>query len=212
MTASQEDEGAPDRRQRRIDRRRSEILQAAAKVFAERGYASATTRQIALAADVAEGTLYNYFASKRDLLIAIAEETAAPMERALATAGPIRDRQAFTEMVAEGLHMTTAERWFLRAVAAEALVDQELLDNFLGRRVRHIHALLTAFVAERVASGEFRPVDASLAAQMLLGAFVGLLGPRMLADGEEAPGPERRRQLAEAFVDLLLPGLQATEN
>jgi len=73
-----------------------EILQAAARVFAERGYASATTRQIGQAADVAEGTLYNYFASKRDLLMAIAEETAAPMERALATAGPIRDRQAFS--------------------------------------------------------------------------------------------------------------------
>ena len=41
------------RRERRIERRRQEIMEAAAQVFAERGYANATTKEIALVADLA---------------------------------------------------------------------------------------------------------------------------------------------------------------
>ena len=59
------------RRDRRIVARRTQILEAAEVVFAAKGYHGATTREIAQAADVSEGTLYNYFASKRDLFVGL---------------------------------------------------------------------------------------------------------------------------------------------
>jgi AcrR family transcriptional regulator len=58
---------AHDRRTHSAERRR-QILRAAARVFADRGYATATIENVARAAHVAEGTIYNYFRSK-DLLI-----------------------------------------------------------------------------------------------------------------------------------------------
>ena len=64
-----------DRRRRRIARRRQKILSAAAQIFAEKGYANTSTKEIAFQADMGESTLYNYFDSKRDILLAIARET-----------------------------------------------------------------------------------------------------------------------------------------
>ena len=52
------------RRERRIANRRTLILEAAARLFAEKGFHRTTTRDIAEAADVSEGTLYNYFENK----------------------------------------------------------------------------------------------------------------------------------------------------
>src|SRR5215813_12553876 len=50
--------------------RTSEILEAARKVFAERGFHEATVEEIAEAARVAKGTVYLYYASKRDVYFA----------------------------------------------------------------------------------------------------------------------------------------------
>ncbi|PKQ19869.1 MAG: TetR/AcrR family transcriptional regulator [Actinobacteria bacterium HGW-Actinobacteria-6] len=56
---------------------RQRLLDAAAAVFSERGYARATTKEIAKSAGVAEGTIYRHFDDKRELFkAAFAERTA----------------------------------------------------------------------------------------------------------------------------------------
>lgn len=44
-----------------IEVRRTQILRGAAQVFSEKGFYQATTKETAQAADVSEGTIYNYF-------------------------------------------------------------------------------------------------------------------------------------------------------
>lgn len=61
------------------------VVRAAARVFDERGYASATTNHVAEEAGISIGSLYQYFASKDDLLVALAErhvDEALPAVRA----------------------------------------------------------------------------------------------------------------------------------
>ena len=53
---------------RRADRRRLEILRAAARIFRERGFAAAGMRDIAVAADLSPANLYHYFHGKEELL------------------------------------------------------------------------------------------------------------------------------------------------
>ncbi|HTI49870.1 MAG TPA: helix-turn-helix domain-containing protein [Planctomycetaceae bacterium] len=55
------------------ERRTEEILAAAAKLFAERGYADADTQELADRLGVGKGTLYRYFPSKRELFLAAAD-------------------------------------------------------------------------------------------------------------------------------------------
>jgi TetR/AcrR family transcriptional regulator, fatty acid metabolism regulator protein len=60
---------------RRAPDRRTVILKAAIKVFARYGYSRARTAVIAREARVAEGTIYNYFKSKDDLILTIFEQS-----------------------------------------------------------------------------------------------------------------------------------------
>ncbi len=78
--------------------RSAEILQAARRVFAEKGFNAATVDDVANAADVAKGTLYLYFKSKRDIYLAalkqgiqaINEETNRRVENERTIEGKLR--------------------------------------------------------------------------------------------------------------------------
>ncbi len=82
-------------REQKTDKR-ARILEAAVRVFAERGFFNATVAEIARAAGVADGTIYLYFKSKDDLLLQLFEEKMAELlssaEAALAeeTTAPAR--------------------------------------------------------------------------------------------------------------------------
>jgi TetR/AcrR family transcriptional regulator, cholesterol catabolism regulator len=71
----------------RADNRLQGLLDAAARLFAERGYAATSTRDIALAADMLPGSLYYHFASKEQMLVAVYE--AGVSELAAAVRGAI---------------------------------------------------------------------------------------------------------------------------
>lgn len=65
---------------------RERIERAALRVFARRGYATATVRDVAREAGVAQGLLYNYFAGKQQLLVAIARRGLADVAASFAAA------------------------------------------------------------------------------------------------------------------------------
>jgi len=206
MAAEERSERFLKRRQNRIERRRQEILAAAARVFAEKGYAATTIREIAAAADLAEGTLYTYFAGKRELLLAIASEVEAPMEAAVMAASQIRDRAGLVTLVEQALDLPAPQLAFMRTVLVEAWVDDHILEEFAAIRLGRIHRRLAAFIAERVADGAFRQVDPALTAQLVIGMFSAVLLPT-LRGATPPQSAEQRRILAESIVDLLLDGL-----
>src|SRR6185295_16988807 len=56
---------------------RERIIDAARQLFAAKGFEASTTRDIADAAGIASGTLFNYFAAKEDILALLAAEAVA---------------------------------------------------------------------------------------------------------------------------------------
>ncbi len=75
---------APARTRRRLSaaRRRTLILDAAAQLFAERGYSGASMTGIAAAAGIAPSVIYDHFASKRDLHLELLSQHARAMVQA----------------------------------------------------------------------------------------------------------------------------------
>ncbi|MCI0560049.1 MAG: TetR/AcrR family transcriptional regulator [Nitrososphaera sp.] len=63
--------GIPERKEREKEQRREEIINAAQKVFFEKGLQAATMDEIAEAAELSKGTLYLYYKSKEDLYLAV---------------------------------------------------------------------------------------------------------------------------------------------
>jgi AcrR family transcriptional regulator len=197
-----------ERQQRRVQRRKQEILAAAARVFADKGYASSTTKEIADAADVSEGTLYNYFGGKRDLLIAVADESQAPMQIAVQEAGQLETRAAMIAMFETAFDISETHLPFLRTLLTEAWIDDDILKEYLSVRLRRIAQPLQAFIRERVALGAFRPIDPEIGARVAIGMFAALIAPS-LRGLAPLPSHDECRTLATAIVDILLDGIRA---
>ena len=73
-------------RARRQDNRRLALLDAAAALFAERGYHAASTRELAAAVGMLPGSIYYHFPSKGDLLLAVYAEGVTRIEAAVRAA------------------------------------------------------------------------------------------------------------------------------
>jgi AcrR family transcriptional regulator len=198
------------RRQRRVARRRQQIMAAAARVFAQKGYPSATTREIADEADIAEGTLYNYFYSKRQILLGIFGDAEALMQAILLEGDQLDSREAMVTMFERALGLSELHLDFTRILFAEAMVDDGVLQDFVWGLLEDAHRRLQAFVAERIAVGTFRTIDSSLCAQLALGMFFSLIAP-VIRGVEPPPSPEQCRTSAETVVSILLDGLRARQ-
>jgi len=69
-----------------VQRRRHQIVDAAVELFIQNGFHKTTTRQIAKAAGVSIGSLYEYVASKEDVLYLVCDAIHAEMQRGMAEA------------------------------------------------------------------------------------------------------------------------------
>jgi AcrR family transcriptional regulator len=81
------------RRERKKTAARTQILTTAVELFARHGLDSVTVEQIAEAADVGKGTIYNYFKTKEDVVVAfmadIESRVQAKLGRLVASEGPL---------------------------------------------------------------------------------------------------------------------------
>jgi TetR/AcrR family fatty acid metabolism transcriptional regulator len=161
-------------RQALVEERRSQILNAAIRVFARKGYATATIHNIAAAAGVAEGTIYNYFRSKEDLLIHIPRHIAGPAFERLALELP----EVHSVEEAEQALVTLGSE-MVRRVAANARFVKVFLSAIphLSPRARREYLRLLplaaadvveAHVRQGIAAGLYRPdLDPAIVARTL---------------------------------------------
>src|SRR5262245_8856517 len=80
--------------------RRNQILDAATRAFAKRGYHNTTIRQIAGEAGVADGTIYIYFKNKTDLLLGLLNRLNESEQRPSAIAAVIQDEDVRAQYAA----------------------------------------------------------------------------------------------------------------
>src|SRR5436305_1426119 len=77
---------ADGRRERRKEEMRSQIFQAAMRLFERKGVFDTTVEEITESADVAKGTFFNYFPSKEALLTKLAERQVGVIKKAAESA------------------------------------------------------------------------------------------------------------------------------
>lgn len=146
-------------------------------MFAEKGFHRATTREIAETANVSEGTTYNYFASKDDLLIGI-------MTR-------LGEQQQPDEVLAQALH-GDARDWFitvyrlrqefmqqhgatLQAVLSEVLINRGFSERYYREIMAQLLKLTEQYIQAQIERGQIRQVNAACwAARILFAINIGL--------------------------------------
>ncbi len=189
-----------------IQARRNQILDAAATVFAEKGFHRATTKEIARTAGVSEGTIYNYFDSKADLLIGmmtrLAELEHLDEELADALQGDARD--FLVAMFRHRMGLIQQNDEMIQAIMPEMLVNPALRERFYQQFMRPTTTLLEKYIQTRVELGHIRPLNVPLVVRAVQGMFVGLLVLRILGDEPLQSGWD---ELPEVLATLIFDGL-----
>jgi AcrR family transcriptional regulator len=195
-----------------VEARRTQILSGAAAVFAEKGYHQATTKEIAKAAGVAEGTIYNYFQNKRDLLVAMIDNIGMQSVRDIVTDQPPDDPRQYLTLVLEDRFQIAASLGSrLIPVIAEMLTDEEMGETVYNRIAVPMARYLEDFIEINVEAGRFRQVDPVVATRSLVGAvFVNFALKISRLDARYDKLSED--QLIEQIVSIFLDGLLATED
>ncbi len=125
--------------------RREQLLDRAAELFSERGFARTTTAELARAAGVTEPIIYRHFASKRGLFIALIERTgqqtleqwAKDLEGAQDAAQRLRRVIGDNPMVSE--RGRAGYRVFLQAISE---VDDAEIHKALSDHITKVHEFL----------------------------------------------------------------------
>jgi AcrR family transcriptional regulator len=193
--------------------RRAQILDGASRVFARKGFHAATTKEIAEAADVSEGTIYNYFDSKDDLLLQIMARLQEEEQRAMEIA-PDKIEQALAvdahDLLASVLRarqaFTVRNRPMLRAVVSQILIDRAFAERYYQEVLAPALQLLERYVQSRVDQGEIRAVNVPVLARYLVAAHMGLFQLFFL-DDPVLGSTWGSDEFVEEVTDLVLQGL-----
>jgi len=184
---------------------RERLLEVALRLFASKGYAATSVRDIVSAAGVTAPSLYHHFGNKEGLFLAIVRASQSRVEaaqqRVLASGGSASDRifrlgQAYVDLRRE---MADLGWTLLRIISGpKRLVPRIDFRVFTLERVRRFRQL----VEEGVANGEFRPCVSYYVALALVGAIDVASRPPMFDSG--AGGSDAA---LEGMVTVILSGI-----
>jgi AcrR family transcriptional regulator len=190
------------------DARRQQILDAAAACFSRDGFHNTTTADIVRESGVSQGTLYLYFATKDDIVVALADDRhqGEAFLNALAQReqDPVRGLMLLIELHGKGL--ADAERLAMRRVGVqgwgEALRNPRIRASVV-EGVAMVREAIASLITRGQRTGQIRAdVDPQAAARTLIATFHGLV--LQVAWGEDldlaACGGVIRRMVREALL------------
>ncbi len=192
---------ALSRRDRKRERTRCEIYDAAMSLFAKSGFGVVTITDICEAADVARGTFFLHFPNKAALLYEFNQRVAEDF-RATLTAPRGSAREELRALVERMSIELEAQAEIMTAMLAEFFASAESLAAApeLGTALPE---LVTEIIARGQERSEFtRRIDARLAAASFLATAASIISGQVFRDGELS-----KKEIHRQFLQLTLEGL-----
>lgn len=193
-----------DKTRQKKDAKRTAMMQAAVRVFAQKGYHAATVRDIVSEADVAIGTFYFYFPDKETLFNHLFEETAAFLLQAIDQA--LISRSSFPAQ------LEAAVQAYVNVAFYEPAVVQLLLVGGMGsapslseRRAEYREKLIRAWQRALNAALErqqIEPQNTRRTAEALVGALDEIIFHLLSS-------PQAEQERTAAVRDMVQLGLRA---
>jgi AcrR family transcriptional regulator len=160
-------------RKLQAEERRIQIMDTALKVFAEKGFRGTSIKDIAEAAEISQGLMYHYFASKGDLLKATIEYYSflPELRRILADKENQPADKVLKEIANKFLDMLEAKKSLVKILIRDVAFDPEVSDAWANLCQEGV-LLLKKYIDGRINSGEFRPHNSEVTARCMLANIV----------------------------------------
>lgn len=196
-----------------VEDRREQIINAALRVFAEKGFARATNRDIAKEAGITTGLIYYYFKSKEDLLKAALEEHSPIQVMTHITPEMLElPLEAFLPVLATRLLAVVENGPFLglvRIILPEILHGSTSVEPIALDFFRRVIDFLSHYLRVQIVRGNLRAdLDARATAQVMLSSLIGLVLRRQIVHD---PGVLQysHEEIAQTLLQTFGQGIQS---
>jgi AcrR family transcriptional regulator len=185
--------------------RREDILQASLKLFAEKGFHGTSMRDIARSADITEGLIYHYFASKRDLFRAIIEEHSfLPLLRSLPDLGEWLDLRDLLIVLARGFYDVLGRNHDLtRLLLQEVQVFPEEREAFFADAMKESITELASIMESRMNEKARVQLDPQVIARIFFNSLLAFFVEQEILGGKNIL-PADEQTYVEHLVDMVV--------
>ncbi len=188
--------------------RKKAIVEAAVRLFSEKGFRGTTTRELARSAGISEALLFQHFPSKKKLYQAIFEHKMAErlpsLFEGMEPKGP--PVSVLTGLALRIARQNEADPSLMRLLLYSALEGHGLSDLFFSRRTLPLMEFLKKYFSAH--QEHFKKIDPELAARIFLAMVFGYLQTRILfriPQVFKTPLKKSVQTLASIFVGGMTP-------
>lgn len=188
--------------------RREQILAAATQVLVEKGFNGATTKEIAVRAGIAEGTIFRYFKTKKDILLALIPENAVESFAGVFIELANEPEEVVLKALLKNRLSVVKENFpVVKILLTEIRFHPEIRDWFVENFIMKTVKYMEDYLKERAWEGRFKDFDPRIASR----AFIGMIGIFVMwrefltADKFVAFDEE---QVVDVIVDIYLNGIR----
>jgi AcrR family transcriptional regulator len=190
--------------------RRNHILDEAIKVFDRDGYRGATVHSIAQAAGISDGTIYNVFDNKEDVLLAVLDRllraSNQDTENAKLLPANFTVEWLLGTMISSRWNdMTPEVMAMMRVILSEALVNRSFSNQYCEKFLAPTLALPEPLFQNLVDKGEIVDTDIPMALRTVVASFLGFALLKLLGDPVVN---ERSADVPAQLAEILLNGLK----
>ncbi len=198
--------GLAEKRKEMLDAyTREAIYEAAVNVLTQHGLSGATMDRVAAEAGIAKGSLYKYFRTKRALLEFVHNRAIEPLQEALRdlVGQPLSAVEKLTRIVRLWRERLIENRPLFEFLCNDRAVQSLVRDSEMTARTLAVQQI-EAIIRQGIEQGDFRPVDPRLAADLFVGAAIGM------TEHELETGQVREvDEAVHSLIDIFVHGLAA---
>lgn len=186
---------------------KEKIQNAALKLFSEKGFNGATTSEIAGEAGVAEGTIFRYFPTKKDLLMGVVNPVIVESLRDVIEKTKHSSPQEFLEAVLYNrLGLISQNIELVKIIVSEIQFHPEIKEKFLTEIVLPAIDLMQDYYKEQQQKGVLRDIDTEISVRV----FVGMVAVFVIwkyAIGGEKYVKFSDEAVVSTIIDIFLNGM-----
>ena len=197
------------------EERRTQIIDAAIALFANKGFKGTTTREIACAAGISEAIIFRHFATKEDLYDAIIAHTLEKRFRAWEQEEGLlqlpSDLEAALKIYAHAyIRRNREDPTFIRLMLYSALEDHKFRERFLEVYRSPYLTTISKTLDEGISRGDYRPVNPRLTIRAFFWALLHYCIHRFVAQ-TQSPDLDDEEAVVDNLVNVFMRGLLPPE-